>query len=604
MLERFLKNIPVYAADRAFAVLLAAVIVLLPLVAVAEVDYRPAFTGVDDKKLLKELRENSYLFQFQKNKPLSVEGLDRRAADDVQRLRDVMIGHAFYGADIRYKLSGDVEPLDVTVSVDTGPLFQIADYDLVWQTKKGKQVKPPAKLAFDDILKKTINEAATPAAILDAERIILDRLKENGYPLPNVAARNVTVDHATQKARVSLVLEAGTPSVFGKTETKGHENVDADFVHRRIGFKPGDLYSIAKVVSTRQALLKTGLFSTVDVLLAAKDGKSQVPVTIQMVERKPRTIGAGLSYSTSQSVSTRVFWEHRNLRGGAEKIHVEAEAGINRYGLNTVFTKPDFGGNKKRSLQIKAGARQEFLEGYDKTSYTTSAGLSQSFGDHWSASFGGGLEFSQIKEKNKAEDDFLLLSFPAALKYDSTEDALDPVQGLRATLGATPYLTVNEADSSFFVTEFSGSHYLPLQKENKVVFANRIKLGAIWGQGTTTLPADKRLYSGGGGSVRGYGYQLVGPLDANDDPTGGRYQIEVGSEMRFRVTDDIGLATFVEGGRVSEDIGGGGDFLWAAGIGGRYYTSVGPVRVDVAVPLNGRSKDDAFQVYFSLGQAF
>jgi len=604
MLKRLFKNIHLYAADRALAVLLGAAIVLLPLMAVAEVDYRPAFSGVENKKLLKELRDNSYLFQFQKNKPLSVEGLDRRAADDVQRLRDVMIGHAFYGADIRYKVSGDTEPLDVTVSIDTGPLFQISDYALVWQTKKGSKTKPPAKLSFDDILRKAIKEDATPAAILEAERLILDRLKENGYPLPNVAARNVVVDHATKFAHVSLVLQAGTPAVFGKTETKGHDSVDAGFVNRRIGWKAGEDYSIAKVVSTRQALLKTGLFSTVDVLLDAKDGKTQVPVSIQMIERKPRTIGAGLSYSTSQSVSSRVFWEHRNLRGGAEKIHVEAEAGINRYGLSSVFTKPDFGSDKRRSLQVKGGFRQEFLDGYDKTSYTASTGLTQSFGDHWSASFGGGLEFSQIKEKNQPEDDFLLLSFPAALKYDSTEDALDPAQGIRATLGGTPYLSVNEADSSFFVTEFSGSHYLPLQKENKVVFANRIKLGAIWGQGTTTIPADKRLYSGGGGSVRGYGYQLVGPLDANDDPTGGRYQVEVGSEMRFRVTEDIGLATFVEGGRVSEDIGGGGDFLWAAGIGGRYYTSVGPVRVDVAVPLNGRSKDDAFQVYFSLGQAF
>lgn len=587
----------------------------------AEVAYKPQLSGVDDKALVKDLKASSYLFQFEEKKPLSYDALDRRAKDDMQRLRDVMMAHAYYGADIRYtitkasaekkneadkkaKPSFDGYLVDVTVS--TGPLFKMKRYALAWQNKSGRKIAAPKGLSFDGILQGAAGMDATPAVVLDVERRILDKLKANGYPLPEVEARNLTIDHATQQAEATLVMIPGRAAVFAKTRTAGHNNVDEDFVRRRIAWKDGDTFNIDKVVTTRQAMLKTGLFSSVDVMLEAKEGAPTVPVTINMTERKPRTIGTGLSYSTSQSIAGKVFWEHRNLGGGGEKLRLEADAGINRYGIGGRFTKPDFGGTTKRSLQLSLGFKQEFLDSYDKTSYGASARVDHAFNDRLTGKLGLTLEFSQIKENNQPEDDFILLSIPSALSYDSSDDVLDPTKGVRASLDVVPYVSVNEADESFMSTELSGSHYWSLREDHKIIFANRAKLGAIWGQGVSDIPADKRLYSGGGGSVRGYGYQLVSPLDANNDPTGGKYQVEVGSEMRFRVSDTVGLVTFVEGGRVTEDLSITGDerFLWAAGVGARYYTAVGPLRVDIAVPVNGRDKDDMFQLYLSLGQAF
>lgn len=590
-------------AGRAVAVLFCAALCSLTALAQAQVDYTPVIEGIKEKDTRKELEKNSYLFQFVKNKPLSREGLERRASDDVTRLRDTMIGQGYYGADITYKLSSGAAPYTVTLTVDQGPQFKIGTYELVWRNKAGAQAKAPDIKGLNKILKDLKGESATPAIILDREREITDHLKENGYPMPEVFERKVLVDHATRRADVTIVLGSGTRANFGKTDVKGYEAVEGDFIRRRIGWQEGDLFNIEKVVDTRKDMLKTGLFSSVDVLLDAKPGRSTVPATIQVAERAPRTIGAGLSYSTSRSIEGKVFWEHRNLGGGAEKLRIEGDAGLTQYGVQATLTKPDFGGTIKRSVQLSTGYRQEFLDSYDKTSYKVGLTLNNDFTKHLSGSIGGGLELSQIDEKGKPDRDFWLLSLPLGLKYDTTNDQLDPVRGVRVATNLTPYVTVNQSQETFTISDISASHYLPVN-DDKIVFANRVKLGAIFGESTAAIPADKRLYSGGGGSVRGYGYQLISPLDANDDPTGGRYQVEVGSEVRFRVTETIGIVPFVEGGRVTEDIGGGGDFLWAAGIGARYYTAVGPIRADIAMPLNGRDKDDAFQVYFSLGQAF
>lgn len=601
----FLSSIRKKAAGRSLVLLLCAGILTAAATVRAEVDYTPVITGDAKKDVVKELKLNSYLFQFQKNKPLSRDGLARRAADDVTRLRDTMIGQGYYGADIRYKIEGAAEPYTVTLDIKTGPAFTLSSYDVMWLNKAGRKTAAPEGINTRRILRKIKGQAATPAVILEREREMLEALKRSGYPLPEVAERKVLVDHAAQSAAVTLSLKSGQKAVFGAADVTGYDAVREDFIRRRVGWQEGDVFNLDKVVDTRKKMLGTGLFSTVDIALEAKDGARRVPATIAVSERKPRTIGAGVSYSTSRSIEGKVFWEHRNLWGGAEKIRAEADAGLDRYGIGAAFTKPDFGGTIKRTLKANTGYRQEFLDAYDKTSYNAATSVSHAFSDALSVNAGGGLEFSQVKEKGQDERDFWLLSLPLGVNYDTTTDTLDPARGIRAAVNMTPYLTMNQSQETFVIGDISASHYLPLNEE-KIVFANRVKLGAIFGEGAAGVPADKRLYSGGGGSVRGYGYQLISPLDANDDPTGGRFQVEVGSEVRFRVTDTIGIVPFVEGGRVTEDFDVKGDerFLWAAGIGMRYYTAVGPLRADIAVPINGRDKDDAFQVYFSLGQAF
>jgi len=358
----FLFSIRKKAAGRSLALLLCAGILTAAATVRAEVDYTPVITGDAKKDVVKELKLNSYLFQFQKNKPLSRDGLARRAADDVTRLRDTMIGQGYYGADIRYKIEGAAEPYTVTLDIKTGPAFTLSSYDVMWLNKAGRKAEAPEGINTRRILRKIKGQTATPAVILEREREMLEALKRSGYPLPEVAERKVLVDHAAQSAAVTLSLKSGQKAVFGAADVTGYDAVREDFIRRRVGWQEGDVFNLDKVVDTRKKMLGTGLFSTVDITLEAKDGARRVPATIAVSERKPRTIGAGVSYSTSRSIEGKVFWEHRNLWGGAEKIRAEADAGLDRYGIGAAFTKPDFGGTIKRTLKANTGYRQEFLD--------------------------------------------------------------------------------------------------------------------------------------------------------------------------------------------------------------------------------------------------
>jgi translocation and assembly module TamA len=185
---------------------------------------------------------------------------------------------------------------------------------------------------------------------------------------------------------------------------------------------------------------------------------------------------------------------------------------------------------------------------------------------------------------------------------------MNPTRGSRLWLGVAPYLTTGDDNNAFFAGETNISAYKSLHQEDRIVVAGRVRAGSILGESRAEIPASKRFYAGGGGSIRGYQFKKVGPLDDQNDPIGGRSVIELSAEARFRITERIGLVPFLDGGTVftNPDFTTEGDdtIRWAAGLGGRYFTVIGPIRLDVAFPINKRDVDDDFQFYVSIGQAF
>ena len=149
--------------------------------------------------------------------------------------------------------------------------------------------------------------------------------------------------------------------------------------------------------------------------------------------------------------------------------------------------------------------------------------------------------------------------------------------------------------------------YQPLDYARRYVLAGRARVGSTVGQPRRNVPANKRFYAGGGNSVRGYGYQKIGPLNDDDDPDGGRSLLELGAEFRAQVWGNFAVVPFVDGGTVYDNAypDFSETFRWAAGIGLRYHTVIGPIRFDIAFPLNPRKgTDDPYQFYISIGQAF
>jgi translocation and assembly module TamA len=250
-------------------------------------------------------------------------------------------------------------------------------------------------------------------------------------------------------------------------------------------------------------------------------------------------------------------------------------------------------------------AESEDLIAFDRDRVLGFVGIERRFAEGVTTGAGVQVERTHIVE-DTGDRTYTLSGLPLFARRDAVDDLLDPTRGNREALTVTPYVGELGSDLTFVSSRLSGSAYHRFDDKGRFVLAGFAALGSIVGESRDALPEDKRLYAGGGGSVRGYGFQRVGPLDADGEPIGGRSSIELGLELRVRVTETIGVVPFIEAGNVYEpsfpDLGSG--LLYGAGLGFRYYTPIGPVRLDIAVPLDRRPSDDPFQIYISLGQAF
>lgn len=566
--------------------------------------YDVEITGVEDEALLESVSDASRLISLKDRPPASFTGLRRRAADDVDRVAKVLRASGYYGASLRYEIDRDATPAAVTLAVTPGPQYTIRTVDVI--LRDASPELEGTKFAASD-LGLVIGGPALSANVVAAETQLVVELNNKSFPLAEAVDRQVIVDHAEHAMDVTFFAAPGPYARFGDLWVEGLSDVDEEYVQKRVRWERAQPYDPALVERTRRTLLESRLFSTVRVTHGDTVGEDGlIPMRITLEEAKPRVLGAGVGYSTDEGPGLKVFWEHRNLFRRAERIRLELGGTQVRYGAKAEFLKPDFLA-RDQSLIADAALTEERTDAFDSERIGTTLSLERPLFERVTGRGGVGYERSFILEDG-IEKRFTLISLPFRFRRDSTDDLLDPTEGSRISLSLTPYLQALGSDLNFFVARVRPNAYLQLNEEHRVVLAAWGSVGSIVGVETEDLPADKRFYSGGGGSIRGYGFQLVGPLDSANDPVGGRSVVEAGLELRAKLFGDFGAVAFVEAGNVYDDPTpdfGEEDPLWGAGIGARYFTDFGPVRLDVAFPLNRRNEvDDPFQIYVSLGQAF
>jgi translocation and assembly module TamA len=567
----------------------------------ADVKYATEITGVEDKKLRDQLKAISQLVALEERLPASVAALRRRAEDDIGRLKQALESEGYWAAKLNLVLVTEAEPVRVTVEIDPGPRYTLETVTFV--DKQGGT--PPVLDRYHPIaFGLELGEPARAAAVIAAETRIAATMGHFGYPFAKVTDRKVVVDHATRTMAVTYTADPGPQARFGPHRIEGLTRLDRGYVERRIGWREGDIYDGRLVEETRKALVDSGLFTAVRINPAKElDAKGEVPMTVAVTERLPRSIGAGIVYNTSEGFGTRAFWEHRNVLGGGEKLRASAEVAQQQLGLNGTFRIPDVLG-LDQDLLFSATLADETPEAYNSRRLRLFSGFEKRFGARYIA--GAGLSFEKAYVTDPlSQQTYSLMGLPLYVRRDTTDDLLNPTIGGRQSLTTTPYQSVGGTnDLAFVSSRLTGSAYRALDHANRYIAAGYGAIGTIFGEGRDVIPADKRLYVGGGGSVRGYGYQRAGPLGPDDRPLGGRSSLELGTELRVKVTETIGVVPFVEAGNAYAGVWPGGRLLVGTGIGMRYYTAVGPVRFDLAFPLERRSGDAFFQVYISLGQAF
>jgi len=372
----------------------------------------------------------------------------------------------------------------------------------------------------------------------------------------------------------------------------------------------GELYAPEQLDAIRNRLLKLGVFSSVTLSPGESlNEQSEVPLIVEVTERKHRYLGIGATYSNTDGIGVEGYWGHRNLYGGAESLRIEG--GISRisettelselnYNAAILFEKPNFYDPASTFSASLEGVSENF-DAFERRSIRGGFKVSRNIDARQTVTVGLDLDASRITEENVTTS-HLIVSTPLSYAYDGSDDPFNPTKGGRVLLEVEPGHDL-ESGSTFVKTRAVLSAYHALS--DNTVLAGRTAIGSIQGASLATIPADRRFYAGGGGSVRGFEYQALGPLSATGRPTGGLSLFEASLEARIQLTETLGIVPFIDAGTVANsrtpDLS---NLRYGAGVGLRYQTPFGPLRVDVGVPINRRANEDRWGVYAGIGQAF
>jgi len=574
----------------------------------------------DDRELEKAVRNASSLSRDIKNPPPGTAGLVARARGDYGRIVAALYGRGYYGGSITIAIQGvPVEnmqpdttlpdPAPVTVTVDPGPLFKFGVIHI--EGMPATPTKDEAKALALDKWELKQGAVARSGAILFAESRLVDAWRQRGHPKAAVTKREVVADHRTNLVDVTLIVTPGPMARFGAVEVTGIKRVDPQYARFMTGIEPGTPYDPDVVDRARKRLQDTGAFASVAVIEGDTVGPDGLlPITFNLTERRRHLIGGGVSYATVDGATLQGYWLHRNLFGHAETLRFDAvlsRIGANdlkdfSYTLATTFRRPGvFTPDTDATLLLNA--EREFVDTYESRTFAGRGGLEHRFNKQLTMSAAVNAEWDRIEDafgKNR----YLLISLPTSLDYDARDDKLDPTSGLRGTFDTEPFADLLSGTVAV-IAKGGISGYYAVGGDDRIVLAARGSAGTIVGADTEDIPATRRFYLGGGGSIRGYEYRTVGPKIV-DEVIGGRSFLEGSLELRYRVTDTIGIVPFVDVGAAYKDPipDFSEEFRVGAGVGLRYHTPLGPLRFDVAVPLNRQSGDPHFAFYVGLGQSF
>jgi translocation and assembly module TamA len=581
------------------------------------IDYDVVLEGAPSPEVTDIAEQSLSVYLLRDQGAPSVAFLRRRAESDVPTLLQLLRSRGYYTGTARVRVEAAAagtqadadtqsERARVVLTIDPGPAFTLTRHSL--RIERSGTVEPPALDAA--ALGSPVGRQALAAKIAGAESAAVRALKTGGFPYAAYRSRSGLADPKTATLEVESIIDAGPAYVFGDLGFAGLETVDEDYLRSYQPWKEGQSFNLTALTEFQRDLFATDLFRAVTVRIPdappeAAAEPAPLPVTVEAEEGPRHRIAGSLRYSTDLGPAVRASYEHRNLFGANERFLAQAEAGLVEQKIGFGVRKPQFL-RPGQDLRTDLAFTRTVDDAYDAETISGFVGLERQLSPRWRVGIGGLAEASLIDD-NGEDARAYLLGVPAFANYDSSNDLFNPTQGARLRLEATPFTGVNDgSDTEFLVLDAKGSAYLPLDAERRYIVAGRGRVATILAPEFTVIPPTRRLYSGGGNSVRGYAENYIGPLDDDDNPVGGRSAVEGGIEFRARLFGDIGGVVFAEAGSVSTEMVPDLDdgVQVAGGLGVRYFSPAGPIRVDVAVPVNRRSADDRFQVYFSIGQAF
>jgi translocation and assembly module TamA len=465
----------------------------------------------------------------------------------------------------------------------------------------------------DEALSLKSGDKAEAELVLAARDKLLNVLHEDGYALAKIEEPIATLNEEAENVDVVFHVNSGSKVNLGQIRVNGLVKLNESFVRNRLLIKSGQPYKSTEIDAARVDLTGLGVFSSVRTGVAEQlDSLGKIPLDINVVERPLHAVNLGAAYATDVGGNLSGSWLHRNLFGNAEQLNLTAaltQLGGNSttgigYKVGASLNTPDYLA-RDQTLLLGLQAFQQNFQAYDETALVANLLLTRKLNAHWQ--FGYGIEAQQAQiTQNDVIRNFTLFSLPVTLKYDSSDSPLNPVSGSIANIALTPIESLaNVGQKTFLLMQVGASSYFDLAKSGWSVLAIRGLVGSSGGASQFELPPDKRFYAGGSSTVRGYKYQSIGPKFANNSPEGGSAIAAASVELRQKILDEYGIVAFADAGQVSVDgLPFSGGWQLGVGMGLRYYSSFGPIRVDVALPVNPQPGSGSYELYIGLGQAF
>jgi len=567
------------------------------------------------------LKDSSTLLSLRTSAPVAPFGLVMRAQSDIDRLQTALRSFGYYAGHVTITIDGTSlddpglpdalaalpagSDAKVAVAVDKGTLFHLRrvtiDGDVPADARDKLGVKSGAP--------------AVAADVLAGQTRLLTALQTSGHALAKVGVPDVILDPAAQALDVTYHAQAGPRVDIGAIAITGLKDTRESYVRRRLLLHSGEQYDPDTIEKARQDLGAAGIFSNVTANAApalAPDGT--LPITFDVQERKRHAVTFNANYSTDLGITGSATFTYRNVFGRGETFTASAASTTGGtaargtgYDVSLGFVQPDWM-RRDQSLSYNAAFIRENLFSYSRNAVVGSVTLSRKLTDQVTGTVGVSAEEESVFQEGVTRS-YTLAGLPLGLTFDSTgpDGLFNPTHGVKAGVTVTPTYSLAAPSAFFTLVTVSASTYVNLAaEEGRSVIALRGLVGSAQGASTFQLPPDQRFYAGGSGTVRGYRYQSVGPrFPLNYYPVGGVSVDAATIEYRQRIGKSFGAAAFVDAGQVGTSAAPfGGTVFAGAGVGARYYTAIGPLRLDIAVPLVKRVKDDLLEVYIGLGQAF
>ncbi|MFL6845150.1 MAG: autotransporter assembly complex protein TamA [Allosphingosinicella sp.] len=534
--------------------------------------------------------------------------IDRRARDDADLLAELLRARGFYDALVRTRIEAGAAGGQATVILEAepGPLYRFSEVRLPGLEGAGED---------EDELRRAFGVAADQpvdaARVTAGEAALRAELGKRGYAFAEVGTMDIAIDHESRTAALVLPVNPNGSRTFGRVVVEGRPLFSAKHIQTIARWKPGEPYRAPLVDDLKRALIATGLVSAVAIRPVAGASAKSVDIAVSLERAPMHTIAGQAGYGTGEGVRLEASWQHRNLLPPEGAVTFRGVAGTQEQLVGAVLRRANY---LRRDQVLNA---QFAVSHIDRAAYAARTALLAGsierqtnliWQKKWTWSLGGELVATDERDVDLASGmtrrrTFFIGALPASLSYDGSNDLLDPTKGYRLAIRFSPEASFQSGTFGYARTQIDGSFYQPFTPT--VTLAGRVRLGTILGANRDRIAPSRRFYAGGGGSVRGYGFQRLGPRDpVFDDPIGGRSLSEFAIEARIRF-GNWGIVPFLDGGNISTSSLPEFDNLrFGAGLGVRYHTRFGPIRIDVGTPLNPQSGDARVAVYVSLGQAF